>query len=242
MFQVAQAYDYDPYGNPIAAPATGPYPDFGYAGMYQHGPSGLSLTHYRAYHPASARWLARDPLGEGTDPAFNLYRYVRGNPISLTDRQGLVPDSPLSFFFPPAPDPGAPPDAGDPGSGAPPTVLAPPPYGSPDDGLGGSGSPDCTNGAAPPPISGDHGSAGTSGPIQIADIGSDLEALGGGVPMLVPTPKGATQFIFPNGMILRFDLAPGQYLSRTGATHQLVNWWRKLSCWSRMRFGVFLAE
>ena len=27
LFQVAQAYDYDPYGNPIAAPATGPFPD-----------------------------------------------------------------------------------------------------------------------------------------------------------------------------------------------------------------------
>ncbi len=151
LFQVAQAYDYDPYGNPIAAPATGPFPDFGYAGMYQHGPSGLSLTHYRAYHPASARWLARDPLGEGTDPALNLYRYVRGNPISLTDRQGLVPDPPRSFFFPPAPDPGAPPD---PGAGAPPSIFAPPPAGASDDGSGGSGSPDCTNGGPAPAMGG----------------------------------------------------------------------------------------
>jgi hypothetical protein len=30
------------------------------------------------------------------------------------------------------------------------------------------------------------------------------------------TPKGASQFIFPNGTILRFDLAPGQYLSGQG--------------------------
>jgi RHS repeat-associated protein len=48
--------------------------------------------------------------------------------------------------------------------------------------------------------------------IAVADISSDLEGLGGGVPILVPTPKGATQFRFPNGTILRFDLAPGQYL------------------------------
>ena len=48
------------------------------------------------------------------------------------------------------------------------------------------------------------------------DMAGDLEELGGGVPRLVPTPKGATQFIFPNGMILRFDLSPGQYLSGQG--------------------------
>ena len=50
------------------------------------------------------------------------------------------------------------------------------------------------------------------GIILAGDIASDLEALGGGMPRLVPTKKGATQFIFPNGMILRFDLQPGQYL------------------------------
>jgi RHS repeat-associated protein len=42
---------------------------------------------------------------------------------------------------------------------------------------------------------------------------SDFEQLGGGVPIFVPTAKGASQFIFPNGTILRFDLNPGQYLS-----------------------------
>jgi filamentous hemagglutinin len=33
---------------------------------------------------------------------------------------------------------------------------------------------------------------------------------------MVPTAKGATQFIFPKGMILRFDLAPGQYSPQQG--------------------------
>jgi RHS repeat-associated protein len=51
---------------------------------------------------------------------------------------------------------------------------------------------------------------------QTADIGSDLEDYGGGVPRFVPTPKGASQFIFPNGTVLRFDILPGQYLSRQG--------------------------
>jgi len=52
-----------------------------------------------------------------------------------------------------------------------------------------------------------------AGVDRVSDLSSSLEELGGGVPKLVLTPKGATQFIFPNGMILRFDLQPGQYLN-----------------------------
>ena len=52
------------------------------------------------------------------------------------------------------------------------------------------------------------------GVLQLAEIVSDLESLGEGIPRVVPTPKGAAQFIFPNGMILRFDLARGQYNPR----------------------------
>jgi RHS repeat-associated protein len=48
-------------------------------------------------------------------------------------------------------------------------------------------------------------------PLQVADFASDLESLGGGPPRLQPTSKGASQFIFPNGMVLQFDLAPEQY-------------------------------
>jgi hypothetical protein len=49
------------------------------------------------------------------------------------------------------------------------------------------------------------------GVTRTADIASDLEDLGGGQPVLRPSPSGAAQFIFPNGMILRFDIMPGQY-------------------------------
>jgi RHS repeat-associated protein len=45
-------------------------------------------------------------------------------------------------------------------------------------------------------------------------IGDELEALGGGKPRIQPSPKGASQFIFPNGTVLRFDLQPNQYLNR----------------------------
>jgi filamentous hemagglutinin len=52
--------------------------------------------------------------------------------------------------------------------------------------------------------------------FSITDIALALEALGGGTPVLIPTRRGAMQFIFPNGLILRFDLSPGQYSQRFG--------------------------
>ena len=51
---------------------------------------------------------------------------------------------------------------------------------------------------------------------ETPSLASQLEELGGGVPISVPTSKGAPQFIFPNGMVLRFDLQPGQYLPGQG--------------------------
>ena len=83
---VAPAFAYDPYGVPLQG--TAPATDYGYAGMFRHGPSGLNLTRYRAYDPVAGRWLSRDPLGEGTDPAGNLYAYVGGEPISRIDPTG----------------------------------------------------------------------------------------------------------------------------------------------------------
>jgi RHS repeat-associated protein len=83
----APAYGYDPYGN--ALQATAPLTDFGYAGMVFNADSGLYLTQYRAYDPTAGRWLSRDPLGEMSDPAVNLYAYAGGNPISNRDPLGL---------------------------------------------------------------------------------------------------------------------------------------------------------
>jgi hypothetical protein len=41
------SYDYDPYGKLINSPATPP--EFGFAGIQYHAPSGLYLTWFRAY-------------------------------------------------------------------------------------------------------------------------------------------------------------------------------------------------
>jgi RHS repeat-associated protein len=56
--------------------------------MFYNADSGLYLTQYRAYDPVAGRWLSRDPIGESSDPAANLYRYVNGNPVSLIDPDG----------------------------------------------------------------------------------------------------------------------------------------------------------
>lgn len=89
----APAYAYDPYGS--ALQGTAPLTDFGYAGMFWHADSGLYLTQYRAYDPAVGRWLSRDPIGEGSDPAANLYLYVQDNPVNLVDPSGLqIPSEP----------------------------------------------------------------------------------------------------------------------------------------------------
>lgn len=81
-------YDYDPYGVPLQA--TAPVTDFNYAGAFYNADSGLDLAVNRIYNPAIGRWLSRDPAGEIGDPLGNLYAYVGGNPISLTDPEGLL--------------------------------------------------------------------------------------------------------------------------------------------------------
>jgi RHS repeat-associated protein len=83
--QALARYDYEPYGKLASGPEK--KPEFGYAGMHYHAPSGLYLTKYRAYDPQSGRWLSRDPMGEAG--GINLYAYVEGNPLSYTDPLGL---------------------------------------------------------------------------------------------------------------------------------------------------------
>lgn len=80
-------YDYDPYGRATSITSTVPS-DFQYAGYYEHASSGLNLTLFRAYDPNTARWLSRDPEGEGSDAT--LYSYSFNDPVNLTDPLGLT--------------------------------------------------------------------------------------------------------------------------------------------------------
>jgi RHS repeat-associated protein len=82
----APAYGYDAYGVPLQA--TAPLTDFIYGGLFYNADSGLYLAKYRPYDPLAGRWLSRDPFGEDTDTAKNLYPYVGGNPVSRVDPTG----------------------------------------------------------------------------------------------------------------------------------------------------------
>jgi RHS repeat-associated protein len=61
--------------------------NWGYAGLFHHGPSGLDLATHRTYDSKMGRWISRDPLGEGVD--YNLYRYCGNSPINFIDPDGL---------------------------------------------------------------------------------------------------------------------------------------------------------
>jgi RHS repeat-associated protein len=79
-------YDYDAWGQ--RTKLSGDLDaDFGFTGHLHHKPTGLILTHYRAYDPRLGRWLSRDPIAE--NGGINLYGYVENNPIRFWDPFGL---------------------------------------------------------------------------------------------------------------------------------------------------------
>jgi RHS repeat-associated protein len=180
-----QVYTYDPYGNPLQRPEGSVLTDRRFAGMFYHADSGLYLTRTRAYNPATGRWLSRDPLGEGTDPAANLYRYVVNNPTNLTDPLGLGwtitfgGPPPAGDPFPNNPNP-LPPRPGDPNVPCP-TVLR-----------GGGGDP----GGGADPGGGDPGLVPVAdpGPPPLTDPGSAPGIPDAGNPWVLagpPTPDAS---------------------------------------------------
>jgi RHS repeat-associated protein len=82
-------FDYDPYGTQVQV-AGNLKPDFGFTGHFSDVPTALCLTKFRAYDPAIARWLSRDPLPNAEwllGP--NGYVYVNNNPVNDVDPDGL---------------------------------------------------------------------------------------------------------------------------------------------------------
>jgi RHS repeat-associated protein len=93
-------YSYDPFGRRILL--TGNVDgDFGFAGMFWTPEASLNLTMFRAYDPATGRWLSRDPLEDAEiEEGHNLYTYVRNNPVNLIDPFGLCcEDEERSFWI-----------------------------------------------------------------------------------------------------------------------------------------------
>jgi RHS repeat-associated protein len=88
---VAGRLSYGSYGNVTSS--TGILPDFRYAQLFDHPPSGLYLANHRAYDSQVGRWISRDPIREAG--GINLYAYVRNNPLRYTDPMGLFDPGPI---------------------------------------------------------------------------------------------------------------------------------------------------
>ncbi|MBJ7353484.1 MAG: RHS repeat-associated core domain-containing protein [Thermoleophilaceae bacterium] len=84
---VEQAIDYDAFGRVLSDSNPGFQP-FGFAGgIYDRD---TKLTHFgaREYDAELGRWTSSDPIGfAGGDS--NLYRYVLGDPVNISDPNGL---------------------------------------------------------------------------------------------------------------------------------------------------------
>ncbi len=85
---MAARYMFGPFGRLVGK--WGPMADVNemlFSSMPTHPLSGLSLYPFRAYDPNLQRWLSQDPIGEMG--GVNLYGFVRNNPMSTIDPDGL---------------------------------------------------------------------------------------------------------------------------------------------------------
>lgn len=92
---IESQYSYDLFGRFII-PSSSTRADFTYAGNYVHERSQLLLANYRAYNAAFARFMNRDPIEE--TGGVNLYSYVRNDPVSQIDPNGLKTNQPTKYW------------------------------------------------------------------------------------------------------------------------------------------------
>ena len=86
--EVMWAGFYQPFGKAWAYPATVTN-NFRFPGQYYDAETGLYYNWNRYYDPDTGRYITADPIG--LEGGVNLYAYVMGNPVNLTDPEGLKP-------------------------------------------------------------------------------------------------------------------------------------------------------
>jgi RHS repeat-associated protein len=102
--QSAQAdYTYGAYGETAETPPGASSNLIKYTGREQDT-AGLYYYRNRYYSPLTDRFLSEDPIGLAGGE--NLYSYVEGNPVSLTDPDGLLGRGPGKGPYPPGQGPG----------------------------------------------------------------------------------------------------------------------------------------
>jgi len=72
---------------PLNRASSEPFQYKGQYGYYTGGMSGLIYCIHRYYDPNVGRWTSRDP--SGLNGGVNVYAYVDGNPVGLSDPSGL---------------------------------------------------------------------------------------------------------------------------------------------------------
>ncbi len=92
---IANSYVYDAYGRTLTVFESAPQP-FTYTGRERDAESGLYYYRARYYDPQTGRFLSEDPIGFDAGDQ-NLYRYVQGDPVNLTDPDGQIANVVVGF-------------------------------------------------------------------------------------------------------------------------------------------------
>jgi RHS repeat-associated protein len=83
----ATGYGYSPYGEVLTIGPDGTANPIQYTGRENDG-TGLYFYRARYYDPVLKRFISEDPIG--LQGGLNVYAYVTGNPVSLSDPLGLA--------------------------------------------------------------------------------------------------------------------------------------------------------
>ncbi len=96
--EMSATYEYDPFGNALAATGhSATRNPFRFGTVLQDPVTRYSYYGYRFYDPAHGRWLSRDPLAEAG--GLNLYGFVGNDPINAVDVLGMEPFTQSAAFI-----------------------------------------------------------------------------------------------------------------------------------------------
>jgi RHS repeat-associated protein len=78
---------YTPFGQAVPSIQTVDNP-FRFPGQYYDPETGLHYNYFRYYNPQTGRYITPDPIG--LEGGINLFAYVEGNPVNMSDYLGLL--------------------------------------------------------------------------------------------------------------------------------------------------------
>ena len=84
---IQNSYGYSPYGEAVTVGPDAAKNPVQYTSRENDG-TGLMFYRARYYDPVLKRFISSDPIGLGG--GLNMYAYVEGNPLSMTDAMGLM--------------------------------------------------------------------------------------------------------------------------------------------------------